>query len=594
MEQQYRLEYYANELLKSIKNINNYDDYKNYQNITAEIEKAVQTEDKSKIHTQYPFLTDAFFHVVVAGIKAQAVWLDWLWMNEQKHMSPDDKKIIQKHLAAHCLEYKSMHEIIMSLMPTENSENMSPDPISANVEEIFQNNINDMKSYLNSEPDLDDVRQHIISAKLQLKFIDSGKRRGYINQYIALLKELNEKECIKQSSDLQEIIRFFVGKYEYIPINFCNDDECKLLADMCSGELLKNNNSFTEIFKMLNNAHREHELQSTKLKDIFADLRQCGSNELKFFAQCWGAICSAQVFRKIKSPDEKFYSCIEDGVKAQVLLYNMCAWSYYRINNFGSGKISAQHLDNRFDRTGQLINVNYQLDGTAMDMYTHILNNKMREYLDGEHSTKYLINIIDNTCKEVIDYITGAKRKYKAAGENKSLNRTSKTIHGEDKKTSEIDDLIDPDETLFDSESGKIILNLIRKKYFQLYLYLLLWYYGVKEDTLKELQLLPKWREMEILKRIERAEGAQKQVLLDKLEKVKLKNEQLTDYINKLTLDQDLNTQEKLECIGKKGNGHFFIRELKKMYKDPDFHQTADFEDILEIIRKICQNTKEK
>ena len=193
------LEGYAQELLGLVSSITMHDDYRDFQHVSEKIKDAVENGNALTIHSQYPFLTDMFFHVIIAELKSQSDWLDWLWENDAKQMIGADKK---------SFEYVSLLKMISSYAHT-NSENQSAFySVSSKIEEDFKRNLDDMEKYLNGTISSDEVKNHIVLAKFQLKFIRADKRKEYLAQYISILKKLRETQSVCDANKLARIIFF--------------------------------------------------------------------------------------------------------------------------------------------------------------------------------------------------------------------------------------------------------------------------------------------------------------------------------------------------------------------------------------------------
>ena len=548
MKDNKNFETYTQELLDLVSCLTRHTAYKDFQHVSDKIKDAIQNGNTLTIHSQYPFLTDMFFHIIIAELKSQSEWLDWLWENDIKPILGKEKFLAERDNWT--FDYSSLLEMIDSYAQANNGQNHST-PIASKIEEYFNRNLDDMKKYLESaSADFDNVKEHIILAKFQLKFIACDKRKKCLMQYIAILKGLRELQSVQVSDKLVRIIDFFIEKYENIPMNFCNDDEFGVLGSFC-GDALSDKVFFNKLLSGLEEIHKKHNEQTNELDKKFSELDRCDNAELKNVCHRWDAVSNAKVYGKIKTPDEAFPSYIKQGIEAQILLHKMCANRYYHIDHFGGGKIPAKHLDGKFDRTGQLIKVDYISDGIAIDVFTHIIDCRMREYLDGEHSDSYLTSIIDNVCADKIDNLTGANRTYKASGENISTHTPVGNSQDGD-KTKTLEDLIPaPELVSTEDDYQNLVLENIKKHSPELYLFLLLLYHGVTVETLSA-----------------------------------LRNNGFAIQAQSLTIGQDLKKQEILEIIGKGGNAHYFKRSLEKLLQKPEFREMPELREISqEIVR---------
>ena len=221
----------------------------------------------------------------------------------------------------------------------------------------------------------------------------------------------------------------------------------------------------------------------------------------------------------------------------------------------------------------------------AVDVYSYIIAQRMRGYLDGEHSDTYLISLIDNVCSNKMDYQTGDRCKFKAAEQNESVYTPIENSQSDDKAMVLLDLIPALNENLFGNESGIFILKKIKEKFFLLYLYLLLWQYGVSSFTLQELRGLQAQYKQQIQRIQEQlAQAGEKEQA--KLQKELAGLKEADDFINTLTRRQKLTNSEKLLIIGKKGNGHFFERELEKVLQHPEFNN-PDCQEMLKEIKEI-------
>ena len=408
-----------------------------------------------------------------------------------------------------------------------------------------------MKKFAEDENvEFDQIKGHIILAKFQLKLIAYDKRKEYLKQYIEVLKNLRELSAVQESNKLVRIIDFFVGKYENIPMNFCNEDEFGILGAL-KGDTSLGKDFFNSLLSDLDEIHKKHNEQADEIDRMFSNLGRCDDAVLKNARHCWNAVSNAKVYGKIKTPDDAYASYIHKGIEAQMLLHKLCANRYYHIDRFGSGKIPAKRLKGRFDRTGQLISVDYKSDGIAIDVFTHIINCRMREYLDGEHSDAYLTSIIDNVCAEKIDNLTGANRTYKASGENISTSiPIGNSADGDKKQT--LEDLLSAyEDTSAEDDYRNLALKNIKNHFPELYLYLLLLYNGVTLETLAA-----------------------------------LKDNGFAAQAEALTVGQELTKKAILEIIGKGGNGHYVDRSLKQLIEKPEFKEIPELREISqEIVR---------
>lgn len=545
MKNNKNFETYTQELLDLVSCLTKHTAYKDFQHVSDKIKDAIQNGNLLTIHSEYPFLTDMFFHIIIAELKTQSEWLDWLWENNISPIAEKDRYLCEE------VKYSSFAEMLSTHIQTDNKNSLTDTSISAKCEEYFKINLREMKEYLEAgTADFDIIKEHIILAKFQLKFIAYDKRNEYLTQYIAVLKKMRDLSSVQESGKLVRIIDFFVGKYENIPMNFCNDDEFSILGAVKDDTSLSKN-FFKSLLLELDKIRKKHNEQTGEIDRIFSNLGRCDNTELKNACQHWNAVSKGNVHGQIQTLDAAYASYIKYGIDAQKLLHNICANRYYHIDNYGSGKIQAKHLQGRFDRTGQLFKVDYQSDGIAMDTFIHIINCKMYEYLDGEHSDTYLTSIIDNVCALKIDNYTGARRKHKASGENVSTNAPIENP-SDGKRTHSLEDSLPAQgEASVEYDYRRYVLKTIKKYSTECYLYLLLLYHGV---TLKTLSAL--------------------------------RNNGFAAQAESLTVGQELEKQEILEIIGKGGNGHFFERELEKLRKMPEFKEIQELRDLSqEIVR---------
>ena len=550
-------EYYADKLLEMIKVLTTHDDYKDFQNISEKINEAVKSGSKFDIHARFPFLTDMFFHVIAAGIKIQMLWLDWLWKNKFAQMTAENRKALQTLGAQNNCTYHSLEQMISVCHSQDSSENTADRSFAAQIEEDFKKNLDDMKKSVNGCCNPEEIKQHIISAKFQLKFIPLPKRREYIRQYIDVLHELSEIQIVKESAKLSNIIRFFTGKYENIPLNFCNDDEYEQLADIYNGNIGLDEELFKKITARQKDVYQAHSQQSQDLKSVLSGLKHREDQEIKELCRLWGAVMTAHVFPNTPAPGREFSLFLNKGCEAQMLLHNMCAWRYYRIDRHGSGRITAKHLNGKFDPTGQTLEVDYETDGIAMDTFMHIIKHKMPEYLEGKVSDTYLTSIIDDACSSRIDVRTGADRTHRATGCNESLD-TPVGSSADDGKAVTLGDLIPASEVRnIEKDHQKFVLESIKKYSPELYLYMILSYNGVTAETL-----------------------------------VALKEHNISLPAEGVTSGQKLTKREILEIIGKGGNGNYFIRELKKLIKTSEFREIPELQEIAREIIKFLDEKK--
>ena len=554
MDNKENFEIYAQELLELVAGIAQHEDYKNFRHTSSKIKDAIQNGNARTIHSQYPFLTDMFFHVIIAELRSQSDWLDWLWKNDIRQMANEKK--FPGGDEQWSFNYSSLPEMISSYIQANSKQYLTEDSIISKIEEDFKKNLDDMSSYLkDGSVDFDNVKEHIILAKLQLKFIVYDKRIDYLALYIAVLKELCELQSVRESNKLLRIIVFFIEKYENIPMNFCNDDVFGMLGTF-AGNAVFDKDFFNKLLIDLDKIHKKHNEQTVEIDKALSNLGRCGDVELKNAHYRWNAVINAKVYDRINAPDKDCALYIKRGIEAQMLLHRMCANRYYHIDRFGSGKIPAKHLQGRFDRTGQFIDVDYISDGIAIDVFTHIIDCRMREYLDGEHSDAYLTSIIDNVCADKIDNLTGANRTYKAFGENMSTDMPiGNSSDGDKSKT--LGELIPASEAAAtEYDYRNFVLQSIKKYFPELYLFLLLLYNGVTAETLSA-----------------------------------LKNNGFAIQAGSLTIGQKLKKQEILEIIGKGGNAHYVKRTLEKLIQKPEFKENPELLEISqEIVRFLDKN----
>ena len=182
-----------------ISSITQHVDYKNFPHVSEKIKKAAENGDIFSIHRQYPFLTDMFFHVIIAEFKAQSNWLDWLWINDVEQIPEEDLKKILSAKDNSDFEYKSLLEMIASCANELSIQDEKS--IEEQLEVAFLKNLDEMKK-ISEETEPDYINNHISLAKLQLKYIKPEKRKEYLKQYIDVLKKIRDLKSVKNSEKI--------------------------------------------------------------------------------------------------------------------------------------------------------------------------------------------------------------------------------------------------------------------------------------------------------------------------------------------------------------------------------------------------------
>ena len=269
-------ERYAQKLLEFVRSIIPHDDYKEFQQTACKIDEAAQKEEFGKIHSQYPFLTDMFFHVIIAGLKSQELWLDWLWDHEISEMSADDQIKIRQLIQENNLQYNSLPQIA-SLLIQENFSGGTTN-LADQIPEEFQNTLNDLKKLTAGNITPDALQELIISVKFQLKYIEQSKRKESLQYCINALRDIENAPELQANKKSSNLLRFFIEKFENIPINFCNDEEYKTWGVLCEPEKQPDNKYFEKLQRSINEAHQEHTGQARKFQEVLARLENSDSS----------------------------------------------------------------------------------------------------------------------------------------------------------------------------------------------------------------------------------------------------------------------------------------------------------------------------
>ena len=506
--EQISLENYARQLLHQLKFASNYPDYSEFTKIDDLLQAVEKQADLNEMHSQYPFITDIFFHIIIAGSNARRIWQIWIIQNIVSLLDlKSHPELVTKlkqmfgdtpFFKNDVLESCASLEFLLRQRFKENQEKIKS--IRQEAEDNFNENLKYLKQVTASNMDGNDIVEHLILAKYQLKFIPAEKRRTYLKEYIDALKPIHELCSLYSEKRNAEKIRFFIEKYENIPLNFCNDAVFRIIgkSDLCN-PVVADKVFYNDLLEDLLEINSDFECS---IRDIFDLCRSLvipvQNTEVTRLMEIWNIIDQADEYRirAAAAPEPELPEYLIRGMRAQELLYKLCVKQAYSLNYKGVGKIPSMSLHGKIDAYGNVIeNVNPLLDYIGMNIFCYLRSSRkssqgmiddfyqIRKYLDGEHSDKYLTSMIINICSWIKDSFLWTKKETSPPQMESSDAPIGNSDGEDDIKT--LLDFIEAPNNEPDSDYSEKILKIIKENHFDLYLYLMLYKFGVTPEVKK-------------------------------------------------------------------------------------------------------------